>query len=69
MTKQFELEQAILDTWGITDDLEILTKKWDQLSEDAKLNILIGLKELYTLKFETTFNLFEDHLQELANHK
>lgn len=69
MTKQFELEQAILESWGITDDMGVLTEKWSELTEDSKLNILIGLKELYTLKFETTFNLFEDFIQELANRK
>lgn len=69
MSKQFDLEQNILNAWCIIEDLEVLIKKWGDIEEDAKLNILIGLKELYGLKFETTFNSFEEFIHELANRK
>jgi type I site-specific restriction-modification system R (restriction) subunit len=32
----------------------------EELDEDDKLNILIGLKSLYGLKFENCFNTFEE---------
>jgi len=65
MSKQFDLEQSILDCWHITDDLKALTSKYDELSEDQKLNILIGLIDLYQIKFENCFSDFEDYLKEV----
>jgi hypothetical protein len=59
MTHQFDLEQQILDCWGITDDLQTLIDRYDAMSEDDKLNVLIGLKTLYHMKFERTFETFE----------
>jgi len=46
--------------WNIVDDLKILTGRWDSLSEDEKLNILIGLSNLYQLKFDVMFSTFEN---------
>lgn len=62
MGSRFDLEQQILDCWGITDDLDMLfTAIMDQdLERDKVANILLGLKELYHLKFERTFNTFEE---------
>ena len=58
---RFDLEQQILDCWGITDDLKLLSEAEgnQRLSKDQTLNILIGLQELYNLKFEQMFNTFE----------
>jgi hypothetical protein len=58
---RFDLEQQILDCWGITDDLKLLAEAEgnQRLSKDQTLNILIGLQELYNLKFEQMFNTFE----------
>ena len=55
--KQFDLEQGILNCWNICEDMKIVadyvlnkpTIDIDQLS-----NILIGLADLYQLKFEKT---------------
>jgi hypothetical protein len=67
MSKQFDLEQNILATWNIIDDLGTLTEHWDTLTEDDKLNILIGISNLYKLKFETTFNSFEEYIRREQN--
>lgn len=66
MNKQFELEQQILDCWGITDDLDILFEATldAQLSRDKIANIVLGMKDLYNLKFEKTFNTFEELISE-----
>lgn len=64
MTHQFDLEQEILDCWGITDDLQTLIDRYDTMSEDDKLNVLIGLKTLYHMKFERTFETFEKLIRE-----
>lgn len=65
MSKRFDLEQKILGCWSITDDLKVLADAWDQLTEDQKQNILLGLMELYELKFNICFNTFEELLQEI----
>ncbi len=58
---RFELEQQILDCWGITEDLDILFEAVmdKDLAQDKIANIILGLKDLYHLKFERTFNTFE----------
>jgi len=58
---RFDLEQEIMDCWGVVDDIdtiyhaEHLYKDIDKMEE-----ALIGLKILYQLKFEKLFNTFED---------
>jgi hypothetical protein len=56
---RFDLEQEILDCWGITDDLDVIISSEQLNLNDDILNILIGLKQLYQLKFERTFQTFE----------
>lgn len=67
---QFDLEQSIMDCWGVTDDLNVLMEailEHDRLSKDTIANIVLGMKELYQLKFEKTYNLFEEYISE--NHR
>lgn len=62
MNKQkdrFDLEQEIMGVWHIIDDLKTLMNGWDLLKEDKKLNILIGLADLYDMKFDELFSTFE----------
>jgi hypothetical protein len=63
---RFDLEQEILDCWGITDDLDVIINSEQLNLNDDMLNVLIGLKRLYQLKFERTFATFE-HL--VTQHK
>lgn len=58
---RFDLEQSIMDCWGVTDDLDVLFEAVmdKDLSKDQIANIVLGMKELYHLKFEKTFELFE----------
>jgi hypothetical protein len=56
---RFDLEQEILDCWGITDDLDVIISSEQLELNDDILNILIGLKQLYHLKFQRTFETFE----------
>jgi hypothetical protein len=56
---RFDLEQEILDCWGITDDLDVIISSEQLELDDEILNILIGLKSLYQLKFQRTFETFE----------
>lgn len=57
MTKIFDLEQQILQTWCIVDDLRLLL---EVVEGDKAQNILIGMIELYTIKFEKLFETFEE---------
>ncbi|MEK9767287.1 MAG: hypothetical protein VW683_00075 [Betaproteobacteria bacterium] len=59
MKDRFHLEQEIIDCWGITDDIQTIIDNCEDLTEDQLMNSLIGIKELYNLKFRTMFSTFE----------
>lgn len=61
---RFKLEQQILSAWNVCEDIEIVINMMDGADIDPKdndriSNILIGLKELYNVKFDQLFNTFE----------
>lgn len=66
----FDLEQDILNCWRVTDDLDLLFKgvMEEELTKDQITNALLGMKELYGMKFEKCFRSFESHLKEVHNH-
>lgn len=66
MSKQFDLEQQILDCWHVTDDIDVLYSAVcdTEMSRDDIANVLLGLKTLYALKFDRCFTTFEELLQE-----
>ncbi len=59
---RFDMEQQLLDCWGITDDLDLLMEGVLErdLTKDQVSNILLGMKELYELKFSKLWESFED---------
>ena len=59
MSDRFDLEQGIMQCWNVCDDIQLALDSWDNLDEDAKLNYLIGLKQMYQMKFERLWNGFE----------
>ena len=64
MSDRFDLEQSIMNCWNVCDDIQLLLDSWDKLNEDQKQNFLIGLKQMYQLKFERTFEQFEDCIKQ-----
>lgn len=60
MSNRFELEQNILAAWMVTDDLKLLL---EVAEGDKAQNIIIGMIELYTLKFEKLFESFENSIK------
>lgn len=69
----FDLEQQIQDCWHVVDDLNILFEyicdhpdfaEMKPKHEDKIANILLGMKELYQLKFERCFATYEKLLEE-----
>jgi hypothetical protein len=59
MTDRFDLEQNIMQCWNVCDDIQLLLDSWDKMDEDQKQNYLIGLTQMYQMKFERCFNSFE----------
>ncbi len=62
-TNRFDLEQEILNCWRVVDDLKILYENVlenSNLDKDEVANILIGLSQLYEMRFEKTFHIFEE---------
>ena len=69
MEARFDLEQQIMDCWHITDDLDVLFEAIldKEIDRDKIANIVLGLKDLYHLKFERTFDTFERMISEEHN--
>ena len=59
MTDRFDLEQNIMQCWNVTDDIQLYLDMHDKMDEDQRMNYLIGLKQMYQMKFERCWNNFE----------
>jgi hypothetical protein len=64
MKTRFDLEQQILNCWNITDDLGLYNERHDSMTEDQRMNYIIGLQELYNQKFERMWSTFEQLVQD-----
>jgi hypothetical protein len=62
---RFDLEEQIMDCWGVVDDIKSLYYINDirDLTEDERANALLGLVTVYQIKFELMFNTFEQLIQ------
>ena len=60
MSDRFDLEQNIMQCWNVTDDIQLYLDMHDNMDEDQRMNYLIGLKQMYHMKFERTFEHFEN---------
>jgi len=73
MSTKFDLEQRIMECWGVVDDIRIVyTRHLDgekPLTEDELANILIGIEQLYDIKFYNLFSTFEKFLKEIHESK
>lgn len=65
MKDRFDLEQEIMGCWNVVTDLKtVCTAVLEKdLSQDKIANLLMGLEELYQLKFESLFETFEDTIR------
>jgi hypothetical protein len=62
---RFDLEQEIMNCWNVTNDIDSVAKfvgeiHLDPKDQDAILNMLLGMKQLYDVKFQTLFEVFEE---------
>lgn len=64
--KLYELEQQILQCWNVVDDIDRLYRfVLDRdMSKDDIANVLVGIKMIYSMKFEETFETFENAVKE-----
>jgi len=60
---RFDLEQEIMEVWRVVDDLKLYMEKQDQMTEDQRMNMLIGMVTMYDLKFNVLFDTFEQCLR------
>ena len=65
---RFDFEQQIMSCWNITTDLKDLNEGVieSDLSRDQISNALMGLEQLYQLRFDKLFRQFETLVQEHA---
>ena len=74
MSAQFDLEQRIMQCWQVVDDIDmlyinVLDAPEGNLTEDQIANTLLGMKQLYDMKFYTLFSTFEKFLKEKHDEK
>ena len=62
---RFTLEDQIMQCWGVTDDIEMIyyTEALYQ-DQDRMMNVLLGLHELYNIRFQRMFDTFEKMVHE-----
>jgi hypothetical protein len=62
---RFTLEDQIMECWGVVDDLDMVYST-EALYEDQDrmMNVLLGLQELYNIRFHRLFLTFEHLVHE-----
>lgn len=68
---RFDFEQQIQKCWMVTDDIREVTDfiaEYPQadFTKDRALNALIGLAEMYELKFNKLWDLFESPIMDIV---
>ena len=66
MSDRFDLEQQIMACWNVTSDIDTLCEGAleSDMTTDQIANILLGMKQLYELKFDKMFRTFEELIQD-----
>ncbi len=63
MSNNFDLESKMMDCWGVVDDIKFLYEEFHDgvkpMSPDQQANLLLGLHQMYELKFERLWDEFE----------
>lgn len=69
--KLYELEQQILSCWNVVDDVDRLYRyvMEHDMSKDDIANVLLGIKAIYSLKFDETFSTFEAAVKEVFEER
>ena len=61
--RRFVLEQSILSCWNVIDEIKVVRTAIadDLLTKDQMENVLLGLEELYSLKFQHAYRTLEEY--------
>lgn len=74
--KIFDLEEGFMECWNVVDDIRTIynyvgeDELFEDLNPDQKdkiSNLLLGIQELYSVKFERTFKTLEGAVGEYHN--
>jgi hypothetical protein len=66
---RFDLEQGILNCWAIVEDIEGVAELVESIpglepkKQDEVVNLLLGIAALYQHRFEKTFDIFENLIE------
>jgi hypothetical protein len=60
----FDLEQAIMEVWHTKEDIENLYHRMDKMTEDQRMNYLLGLMEIHEARANKVFDIYETLLSE-----
>ena len=65
-TDRFDLEQNILKTWNVTEDIYLLYENVmeKEMTTDEIANTLLGIHQLYEMKFNKLWDNFETLIEE-----
>lgn len=66
--KMQDLEERIMSCWSVVDDIKEYLRA-DHLEDDRFMNFLIGMQELYQVKFENLWNTYDEALREYYDLK
>ena len=63
---RFEMEHQILNCWNVTTDIKDLSEAVldTDMTKDQIANVLIGVEQLYNLRFDKLFRQFEQLVRE-----
>jgi hypothetical protein len=61
---RFTLEEKIYSCWNVIEDIDVALRITEKEDTDSIQNALIGIKELYTQKFEELWEVFEIMIHE-----
>lgn len=63
MANRFDFEQSIMQCWSVIDDIRSI-EQCEELTEDKRSMLLLGLAQLYEIKFGNLFSMFEKLIKE-----
>ena len=66
MFNRFDFEHQIMNCWNVTNDLKDLSEEVleGDLTKDQITNALIGIEQLYEIRFNKLFRQFEQLVRE-----
>lgn len=56
---RFDLEQEIMECWNVTKDIQNFYYAQENLNEDQRANYMLGLEQIYEVKFQKLWDTFE----------